>query len=61
MPQEKQIINLKVDTKDIMSDLEKDFENLPDMTSNRELKQLIKDTIKCTFSLGAHIAKISRQ
>ena len=45
LPQEKQIINLKVDTKDIMSDLEKDFENLPDMTSNRELKQLIKDTI----------------
>ena len=45
LPQEKQIINLKVDTKDIMSDLEKDFENLPDMTSNIELKQLIKDTI----------------
>ena len=45
LPQEKQIINLKVDTKDIMSDLEKDFENLPDMTSNRELKQLRKDTI----------------
>ena len=45
LPQEKQIISLKVDTKDIMSDLEKDFENLPDMTSNRELKQLIKDTI----------------
>ena len=45
LPQEKQIINLKVDTKDIMSDLEKDFENLPDMTSNTELKQLIKDTI----------------
>ena len=45
LPQEKQIINLKVDTKDIMSDLEKDFENLPDMTSNRELKQLIKDAI----------------
>ena len=44
LPQEKQIINLKV-LKDIMSDLEKDFENLPDMTSNRELKQLIKDTI----------------
>ena len=45
LPQEKQIISLKVDTKDIMSDLEKDFENLPDMTSSRELKQLIKDTI----------------
>ena len=45
LPQEKQIINLKVDTIDIMSDLGKDFENLPDMTSNRELKQLIKDTI----------------
>ena len=45
MLQEKQIINLTVDTKDIMSDLEKDFENLPDMTSNRGLKQLIKDTI----------------
>ena len=45
LPQEKQIINLTVDTKDIMSDLEKDFQNLPDMTSNRELKQLIKDTI----------------